>query len=195
MQVIFRNNAGINFAAALDLQFYSGFFAFILLRYAFPRWSMGTRKNWRSNVGFGIKVPLMSEEDFLSTGSRGSGIQLTVDRRFSRDSWIINLGAVFPGKFKQTDFQPPDLAFIHVSWHHRFRRWSNTRSYFQTLMAKHPYRELVDSDLGKLELQITAGLKWDTTFGIIGLGLTENILNFDNTPDVGLHFTWGILHQ
>lgn len=44
-----------------------------------------------------------------------------------------------------------------------------------------------------MEFQVTAGLKWNTSAGIIGLGMTENILKFDNIPDIGLHFTWGML--
>lgn len=161
----------------------------LFLRYALPNFA----RHWRSNIEVGVKVPLMSEEKFLSTGSWDTGFQLTLDRRFTRDSWIFNLGAVFPGEYTQTSFQPPTLPFINISWLHRFERWPNTRSFVQTLLAEHPYHELVDSDLSEMEFQITAGFKWDTSAGIIGLGLTENILNFDNTPDVGLHFTWGML--
>lgn len=161
----------------------------LFLRYALP----GFKHEWHSNIEIGIKAPLMSEDNFLSTGSWDVGFQLTLDRQFIRDSLIVNLGTVFPGKFKQTNFQPPNLPFVNISWLHRFKRWNNTRSFVQTLFAEHPYRELIDSDLSKLEFQITAGLKWDTTMGIIGLGLTENILNFDNTPDFGIHFTWGVL--
>ena len=135
----------------------------------------------------------MEENKFLSTGSWDFGSQLTVDRRFASDAWILNFGAVFPGKFKQTDFQPPILPFINISWLHRFKHWVNTRSFVQVLLAEHPYRAIVDSELSDMEVQITAGLKWDTSIGIVGLGFTENVFNFNNTPDLGLHFTWGVL--
>jgi len=161
----------------------------LFLRYALPDFA----RNWRSNVELGLKPSLMAEDKFLSTGSWDVGIQLTVDRRFIRNSWIFNLGVVYPGEFKQTRFQPPNLPFINISWLHRFERWTSTRSFVQTLLAEHPYHELVDSELSEMEFQITAGLKWDTPAGTFGMGLTENILNFDNTPDVGLHFTWGVL--
>jgi len=161
----------------------------IFLRFALPEFV----HKWRSNLELGIKVPLMDEEKFLSTGSWDLGYQLTVDRRYARDAWIINLGTVFPGKFEQTDFRPPNLPFVNISWLHRLKRWTSTRSFVQVLFAEHPYRAIVDSELSDLEFQLTAGLKWDTSAGIIGFGLTENLLNFDNTPDFGLHFTWGLL--
>ncbi len=161
----------------------------LFLRYALPEFV----PNWRSSLEIGVKAPLMNENKFLSTGSWDFGYQITIDRRFIRDAWIVNFGAVFPGKFKQTDFRPPNLPFINISWLHRFQDWTNTRSFVQALLAEHPYRAIVDSELSELQFQLTAGLKWDTSIGIVGIGLTENVLNFDNTPDIGLHFTWGIL--
>lgn len=161
----------------------------IFVRYALPQLLL----NWRSNLEIGIKIPLMNEEKYLSTGSWDFGYQLTIDRLFERDAWIINAGEVFPGEYKQSEFQPPNLPFINISWMHRFKDWTSTRFFTQILVAKHPYRELVSSGLSDVASQITLGLKWDTDIGIIGFGITENLFNFDNTPDVGLHLTWGIL--
>ena len=160
----------------------------IFLRYAFPG-----KDGWNFNFATGIKIPLADENKFLSTGSWDIGFQLVIDKRFTSDALILNLGAVLPGEFKQTNFNPPTLPFINVNWIHRYKDWTNTRFFLQAFLAEHPYRELVDSELSDLEIQLTAGLKWDTSLGIIGLGLTENFLNFDNTPDIALHLTWGML--
>ena len=160
----------------------------IFLRYAFPG-----KDGWNFNFATGIKMPLANENKFLSTGSWDIGFQLAIDKRFTRDVLILNLGAVLPGKFKQTNFNPPTLPFINVNWIHRYKDWTNTQFFLQAFLAEHPYRELVDSELSDLDIQLTVGLKWDTSLGVIGLGLTENILNFDNTPDIGLHLTWGML--
>ena len=63
----------------------------------------------------------------------------------------------------------------------------------ERLVAEHPFRKVVDSDLSELETQLTLAMKWNTPLGVIGLGLTENVFNMDNTPDIGLHFSWGLL--
>jgi len=159
------------------------------LRYALPEFV----SNWRSNLTVGVKVPLMEEEIFLSTGSWDFGYQLSVDRRFTRDAWALNFGAVFPGVFKQSDFRPPNLPFVNISWLHKFERWDNIHSSVQVFLAEHPYRATVDSALSDMEVQITAGLKWNTYVGVVGFAFTENVFNFDNTPDFGLHLTWEFL--
>jgi hypothetical protein len=38
---------------------------------------------------------------------------------------------------------------------------------------------------------ILDGLKWATKAGVFGVGLTENLFNFSNTPDIGIHLSWG----
>jgi len=160
----------------------------IFLRYALP-----AIDGWRFNFTTGIKVPLADENKFLSTGSWDLGLQFVMDKRFTRDALIFNLGAVFPGQFKQTSFDPPTLPFLNISWLHQNEHWTNTRFFLQALLAEHPYRDLVNSELSELEIQLTTGLKWHTSLGVFGFGLTENFFNFDNTPDLGLHLTWGVL--
>jgi hypothetical protein len=161
------------------------------LRYAFPARSNG----WQYGISAGIKAPLASTEKFLSSGGWDFGLQLVADRRFERNALIVNLSVVKPGNFEQTEIELPLLPALHVSWIHLFKRMPRTRLMLQALVAEHPFRKVVDSDLSELETQLTLALKWNTPLGVIGLGLTENVFNMDNTPDIGLHFSWGLLVQ
>lgn len=47
------------------------------------------------------------------------------------------------------------------------------------------------TDLSDPEFQITFGVKWATTDGVFGIGLTENLFNYANTPDIGVHLSSG----
>lgn len=161
----------------------------LLFRYSFPQRSNG----WQYGLSGGIKPPVASSERFMSTGSWDYGLQLVADRRFERNALIINLSVVKPGDFDQVGIELPILPALHVSWIHLFKRMPRTRLIMQALVAEHPFRELVDSDLSELETQLTLAMKWNTPLGVIGLGLTENVFNMDNTPDIGLHFSWGLL--
>lgn len=161
----------------------------LFLRYAFPARSNG----WQYGFVLGVKAPLADVEFFRSTGSWDYGLQLVADRRFERNAFIVNLSAVKAGIFEQNGFEPPLLTALHLSYLHQFRRLPRLRLTLQALVAEHPFRELVDSDLTALETQLTLGFKLNTRLGVFGLGLTENILNMDNTPDIGLHFSWGLL--
>lgn len=163
----------------------------LLFRYAFPQRSNG----WQYGLSGGIKPPIASSERFMSTGSWDYGLQLVADRRFERNALIINLSVVKPGEFDEVGIELPILPALHLSWIHLFKRMPRTRLILQALVAEHPFRELVDSDLSELETQLTLAMKWNTPLGVIGLGLTENVFNMDNTPDIGLHFSWGLLVQ
>ena len=161
----------------------------VRFRYSFPRLARG----WRFAIAAGVKIPMADEEDFLSTGNADYGVSVVADRRWNRTAFIVNLSVVAPGDFEQFGLDPPLLPSIHLSWIRRFQRLESTRFMIQLFAAEHPLRDLVDSDLTEGEFMMTVGMKWATPLGVVGCGLTENLLNHDNTPDIGMHFTWGIL--
>lgn len=158
----------------------------LVFRYAFSRRPSG----WRFGISGGVKAPLADVDDVLSTGSWDAGLQLNFDKRWRRTALIANLGVVAPGTYEQNEFDPPVLPSFRLSV---IRKVKAVRLMLQTLVAEHPFREVIDSDLTELEFQLTFGVKWNTSIGVFGLGLTENLLNHDNTPDIGLHFSWGYL--
>lgn len=163
----------------------------IFLRYAFRSRSNG----WQYGLTLGVKPPIANTTRFLSTGSWDYGLQLVADRRFKHSALIVNLSAVRAGTFDQNGFDPPVLPALNLSYLYRFQHFPRTRVMLQALVAEHPFRDLVDSDLSKLETQLTLAMKWNTPLGVFGLGLTENVFNMDNTPDIGLHLSWGLLVQ
>jgi hypothetical protein len=38
-------------------------------------------------------------------------------------------------------------------------------------------------------------MKWVTRTGVWGVGLTENLFNYDNTRDIAVHLSWGKLFE
>jgi len=165
----------------------------LYLRYAIPK-SLG---RWRFSVGAGVKAPIADPEDGLSSGAWDFGVLLTADLRLPKDALIVNLGYVVPGTAQGLDvsgtrsFDLPNLPSLNLSWIHRFNRWKKTRTFVQVLLAEHPLRDFVDSDLSEPEFQITFGLKGATRTGVFGVGLTENLFHYANTPDIGIHLSWG----
>jgi hypothetical protein len=66
----------------------------------------------------------------------------------------------------------------------------------QAFIVQYLFSEGVIKNLGALEKvshEIHLGYKWRTQKNIIEVGLVENIVNFDNGPDVA--FTFGITHR
>jgi hypothetical protein len=165
----------------------------LYLRYAIPK----TFGRWRFSVGAGVKAPVADADAGLSSGDWDVGVLLTADLRLPHDALIVNLGYVMPGTTQNIDvtgtrdFEMPNLPSLNLSWIHRSNRWQRTRTFVQMLLSEHPLREVVDSDLSRPEFQITFGLKWATRAGVFGVGLTENLFNYANTADIGIHLSWG----
>lgn len=190
-QVVIGNDGAV-FVRALETPSDGGFGdPFLFARYALP----GQLAGWRFNLAAGAKPPLASEERAVSSGSWDFGLQLTADRRWRRNALIVNLAAVAAGDFRDTEFRVgtdiPLLPAVHVSWLHLLGGSYRARTFLQLLFAQHPLRDLIASDFTSLEFQLTGGVKWDTALGTWGVGVTENLFNFDNTPDIGIHLSWG----
>jgi len=66
----------------------------------------------------------------------------------------------------------------------------------EAFIVQYLFSEGVLIDLGALEdvsHEIHLGYKWRTEKNIFEVGLVENIINFDNGPDVA--FTFGVTHR
>ncbi len=159
------------------------------LNYAIPHSLAG----WRFNVGGGLKFPIASERDFLSTGSIDVGMTFSADRRWNRWGLILQANAIGVGDFDQRrDFDPPrilpsfDLVLLKSVGHRR-----KTTLLLQLETGENVFSELGASELTELAIQITAGMKYHTDIGVWGFALTENLFNMDSTVDVGYHLSWG----
>jgi hypothetical protein len=160
----------------------------------FVRYALPNLGRWAFNVGAGIKIPV-ADPDALSSGNLDYGVIVTADRRWTRNAIIVNAALVDPGRFDQLGVDPPILPSINLAWLYRFERWPATRAFVQGLVAEHVFSEVADSAISDLEIQLTFGLKRITKWGVLGFGLTENLLNYDNTADIGVHFSWGMLSR
>lgn len=158
------------------------------LTYSFPR----SWKKWTFSIEGAVKPPLADVDDWLSSGGWDFGVQATAERRWRRDALVLNLALVVPGDYEiEGTFDPPDLPSANVAYLHRFGK--RVTGVIQALYSENIFRDEVDSDLSVYEFQVTAGVKIDTLGGTIGIGITENLFNFDNTPDFGVHLSYGIL--
>ena len=63
------------------------------------------------------------------------------------------------------------------------------------IAAEHVYSRQTNTGISDPEFQITVGMKWATRIGVWGVGLTENLFNYDNTPDIADHLSWGMLFE
>ena len=172
---------------------------FVHLRYALP----GTPGGWMFNVEGAVKFAVADHEDFLSTGNEDYGLRLTADKQWNKNGLIVEGWVIFPGDLDFTGRKglvgdpgnrieaPSVLPGLHFTYLHRF----GPKFLFtvQLLTAENLFKDIGASALSELEFMTTFGFKWYTGSGVWGLGITENLLNYDNTPDIGVHLTWALL--
>lgn len=161
---------------------------------AFLRYALGSLGRWKFNLAAGIKAPI-AREPALSSGGWDVGLQLTADARWRRTALIFNLAAVEAEEYSEFGVDPPLLPSLNVAWMRSIGKDRKGRFVLQVLAAEHAFSDLFDSALTRPEFQVTLGYKRDTGLGVFGVGLTENVLAYDNTPDIGLHFSWGYLFE
>lgn len=158
------------------------------VNYTIPR----TWRQWTFAVEGGFKLPLADQEKLLGSGSFDFGLQLSAQRVWTRQALVLNVGLVVPGKFEQSqNFDPPTLPSINVAYMARFS--DRVTGVAQCLLADNIWREATGSDLADPEFQVTLGVQIETWGGLLGLAVTENLFNFDNTPDLGVHLSFGFL--
>jgi hypothetical protein len=152
----------------------------------------GDWHGWRFGIEAGFKVPLADEDLLLSSGGFDFGMQLTAQKQWRRNALVLNLAYVVPGDFEPSDsFDPSDLPSFNLSYLHRMGR--RTTGFVQLFFSENIFHDVTDSDLSELEFQLSVGVKTKVFGGIIGFGVTENLFNFDNTPDVALHLSYGVV--
>lgn len=160
------------------------------------RYFLGSKGRWQFNLGGGVKIPLSNDDsDLLTSGGLDVGLMLTAQARLRKSAFLFNLSVVEAEEFAQSEIDPPLLPSLTVSWIRTLGSSRKTRVSLQAFAAEHAFSDLFDSAISELEVQMTLAVKRATAVGVFGLGLTENLLAYDNTPDIGLHFSWGYLSK
>lgn len=158
------------------------------LRWAGPR----HHNRWRYGLEAGVKLPVADSDRLLSTGGTDFGVQLTAERCWQRNALLLNLAVVAPGTFERGHgLDPAALPALDVAWVHRLGR--STSAIVQLLFSENILRDVTDSKLADAEFQLTTGITWPFVGGRLGVAATENLFNYDNTPDFALHLSYARL--
>jgi len=142
---------------------------------------------WNLSLDAAIKVAVAGERALLSTGRSDYGLQAAVQWRGGRQAFYANASAVYysGGEFlveHETQIVP---TFI-VGYEYALTPNTNLniQGYASTSVYSHR-----DTDLEELlgnKYQLTAGFRHRRNNMVISFGITENVQNINNTPDIGL---------
>lgn len=137
---------------------------------------------WQLAVEVAAKLPIAGERPLLSTGETDVGVQASTRRTFGRTTWQASAAVVHysGGLESPTDEIIPTLILACS-----YAATPSTSIIVQTYASHSAVSETTLAELRDNKYQLSLGLqsrlrRWRWSFAI-----TENVVNFDNTPDVG----------
>ncbi|MCC6206800.1 MAG: DUF3187 family protein [Gammaproteobacteria bacterium] len=133
------------------------------------------------------KLPLGDGDDLFSSGSFDFGVEVLGG--YYPSPWFCfhySLGVLRLGAWKLFDL--PSQTLLSGMTGFEFGLSPSSSVIAQVTVSQSPFADLDLPELGAVSLQASLGLKHEYGRKWVLFGaLTENVINFDNTADVGLH--------
>lgn len=142
-------------------------------------------RKWNLVAEAAAKIARQDARTFISSGSSDYGLQLSYQRFFKRNALYATLSGVYHASPKGLGLADDRwIPTAIVGWETRL-----SQSLGMVVQLYHSESAVQNTPLNELtadKLQVTAGLQWLHRGNVLRFGLTENLANFNNTPDVGL---------
>jgi hypothetical protein len=142
---------------------------------------------WSLSLEGAVKLALDGERALLSTGHTDYGLQAAAQWRGARQAFYVNASAVyFSGGDFLVEHERQIVPTLIVGY--EFALTANTNLNIQGYASTSVYSHR-DTDLAELldnKYQLTAGFRHRRDDVVISIGITENVQNINNTPDIGL---------
>jgi hypothetical protein len=142
---------------------------------------------WSLSLEGAVKLALDGERALLSTGHSDYGLQASAQWRGARQAFYVNASAVyFSGGEFLVEHERQIVPTLIVGYEYALTANTNLniQGYASTSVYSHR-----DTDLDELldnKYQLTAGFRHRRDDVVISFGITENVQNINNTPDIGL---------
>lgn len=143
-------------------------------------------ERWHVVGELALKVPLGRVEDYFSSGHADLGAQLSVQRELEENalylstSWIHVGGSDF---FPHLD--PGGVPTVSFAWEHLLSPRTSTVLQVTGSRSAFPATEI--SELAENKYLVSVGIRRRNGHRVWSVALTENVANFNNSPDIGLH--------
>jgi hypothetical protein len=146
---------------------------------------------WNLIIEGAVKVPIAGERAFLSTGDWDFGTQITLQRFMQRHAAYASLAAVYT--------RPSTIAAASgaqvvptVILGYEYKWTDNTNLNAQFYASPSVYKR-ADTDVDELlipKYQVSLGARYRIGASVITFAVTENVANYDNSPDIGFQLGW-----
>lgn len=151
------------------------------------RYAPSGRGAWDVTVETAMKVAVAGQRPLLSTGKHDIGAQTALQRRAGRHALYASLSAVY---YSGGVPESPEAQLIPtLVLAYNFAVTRQTSFVVQSYASRSVVRDTTLSELKANKYQLSFGVQSRIRDWKWSLALTENIANFDNTPDIGAQLT------
>lgn len=157
------------------------------LRYALAR----GRSPWNLVIEGAVKVPFGSERPFLSTGHADYGAQITLQRFIERHAAYASLAAVHAKVSAVVGSVSTQLVPTAILGY-EYALTGQTNLNAQLYASPSVFRR-TDTDLEELlkpKFLLSVGVRYRMGASLFTFAVTENLANFNNSPDIGFQLGW-----
>jgi hypothetical protein len=148
-------------------------------------------KGWNMVFEAAAKVAVRGEKNFLSTGKSDFGAQVTLQRFSDHHAWYVSAsGVYYDGSTNMTPTGAQVVPTLVVGYERKLN--PQTHLILQGYISDSVYSHQ-DTDLSELldtKYQLSLGIYRRFGRGVLSFAFTENLQNFNNTPDLGLQLGW-----
>lgn len=144
-------------------------------------------RSWQLSLDAAVKLAVSGERALLSTGRSDYGLQAATQWRGERQAFYANVSAVYysGGEFLM-EYDRQIVPSLVVGYEYALT--ANTNLNIQGYASSSVYSRS-DTDLPELlgnKYQVTFGFRHRRDDLLLSFGITENVQNINNSPDVGL---------
>jgi hypothetical protein len=143
-------------------------------------------ESWYLSVEAAAKVALAGRRPLLSTGRTDWGLQTALQYRGERQAFYLDLAGVY---YAGGDFPVAQrhqvIPTLIVGYEYALTDRTNVNLQAYASNSVFSRRETDLEDLRERKYQVTAGLRHRVNEYLVTFGVTENVQNLNNTPDIG----------
>jgi hypothetical protein len=141
---------------------------------------------WHLATELAVKVPISGRRELLSTGRTDYGMQVSLQRKGQHHAFYIDGAAVYyDGASQVSPTGAQVVPTLIVGYERMLTRRTNVN--LQGYISKSTYSH-DDTDLEELlgeKYQLSLGIRHRRNNVLVTFGITENLQNINNTPDIG----------
>jgi hypothetical protein len=150
-------------------------------------------RRWEMSVETAVKWAFDGERPLLSTGRDDYGMQVSVRKFGEKNAVHVDFAAVYyAGEEMPSEHESQVIPTIVIGWERQMSARTNLN--LQGYASKSVYKS-AQTDLDELlsdKFQLSLGVRHRFDCCLVSFAVTENLQNFNNTPDIGFQmgFAW-----